>query len=233
MTRTTELPKTSHRSQLPKDWSVKDLLRHLGDISAERVRAHPGPGRATVTDVIRIQDREDRLFELIDGVLVEKIMGAQESYLAMRLGRDLGNHVEDRGLGFVLGEAGTLKILPHMVRIPDVCFISWKKLSRKEVPTEPVPDLVPDLAVEVISEGNTRGEMARKLRDYFLAGVRLVWFIQPRDRTATVYTAPDRATKLTNSQALNGGNVLPGFTLPLKQLFAELAPTRKSRRKKS
>jgi Uma2 family endonuclease len=223
MTKTTRLPTT---------WSMKDVLRHLGGISAERVRVDPPPGRATVADVIRIQDRENRNFELIDGILVEKTVGAKESYLALRLGRFLGIFAEERGLGFVLGADGTLKILPGMVRIPDVCFISWTKLPRRQVPDEPVPDLVPDLAAEVLSKGNTRGEMARKLRDYFLAGVRLVWFIKPRDRTATVYTAPDRPTKLTESQSLDGGDVLPGFSLPLRQLFAEIGPSPAARRKK-
>lgn len=224
MTKTTGLPKT---------WNLKDLLKHLGSIPPERVRLDPPPGRATVADVIRIQDRENRNFELIDGVLVEKTVGAKESYLAAQVIMVLGAHVRKHGLGFVLGADGTLKILPNMVRIPDVCFVPWEKLAKREIPEEPVPDLVPDLAVEVLSVGNTRGELARKLRDYFLAGVRLVWFIQPRDRIATVYTAPDRATKLTASQALDGGDVLPGFTLPLKQLFAELASPSSSRRKRS
>src|SRR5262249_38375957 len=158
-----------------------------------------------------IQDRENRNFELIDGILVEKTVGAKESFLAIELGGYIRAFARDHGLGFVLGEAGALRILPKLVRIPDACFVSCGKLPRRQIPDEPVPELAPDLAVEVISKGNTRGEMARKLRDYFLAGERLVWFIRPRDRTATVYTAPDHPTKLTETQSLDGGDVLPGF----------------------
>ena len=73
--------------------------------------------------------------------------------------------------------------------------------------------------------------MERKLREYFLAGVRLVWMIDPSKRTAEVYTAPDApAAHLDETQALDGGDVLPGFTLPLAGLFgASPAEPRKKR----
>jgi Uma2 family endonuclease len=118
-----------------------------------------------------------------------------------------------------------------------VSFFCWDKLPGRVLPTEPIPDLFPDLAVEVLSENNTPEEMGRKLREYFLAGVRLVWMIDSRKRTAEVYTAPDApAVILDESQALDGGNVLPGFTLPLAELFARLPAvprkTRTARKKK-
>ena len=87
-----------------------------------------------------------------------------------------------------------------------------------------IPDLAPDLAVEVLSEGNTKQEMERKLKDYFFAGVRLVWYIDVKKRTVEVYTSPDQGVTLTEGQNLDGGDVLPGFRLPLRQLFARLAP---------
>jgi Uma2 family endonuclease len=85
-----------------------------------------------------------------------------------------------------------------------------------------VPQLAPDLAVEVLSPSNTRAEMARKRGEYFRAGVRLVWEIDPRKRGVRVYTAADQFTDLSAGDALDGGTVLPGFTLPLADLFAEL-----------
>jgi Uma2 family endonuclease len=66
--------------------------------------------------------------------------------------------------------------------------------------------------------------MERKLRDYFAAGARLVWLVDPAARTVAVYTAPDQSTSLREDQTLDGGPVLPGFTLPLRDLFAELDP---------
>ncbi len=130
-----------------------------------------------------------------------------------------------------------MRLLKGLVRIPDVSFFCWDKLPGRVLPSKPIPDLFPDLAVEVLSESNTPEEMERKLREYFLAGVRLVWMIDPRERTAEVYTAPDApAFRLDESGVLDGGNVLPGFRLPLAELFARLpaAPgkTRSSRKKK-
>jgi Uma2 family endonuclease len=80
---------------------------------------------------------------------------------------------------------------------------------------------VPDLAVEVLSEGNTPREMEQKLQEYFTAGVRLVWYVDPVRQEVHVYTAPDQRKVLTADHTLHGGEVLPGFTLPLRQLFAE------------
>jgi len=86
----------------------------------------------------------------------------------------------------------------------------------------PIPAMAPNLAVEILSEGNTPGEMERKLRDYFAAGVRLVWYIDPRSHTARTYTTPDKCEVLTEQGILSGGDVLPGFELSLAELFAEI-----------
>ena len=114
--------------------------------------------------------------------------------------------------------------MPGQVRIPDVAFVSWERLPGKVVPDVAIPDLAPDLAIEVLSEGNTEKEMERKLKDYFFAGVRLVWYIDIKKRTAEVYTSPDQSETVTEEQSLDGGEVLPGFRLPLRKLFARLAP---------
>jgi Uma2 family endonuclease len=82
--------------------------------------------------------------------------------------------------------------------------------------------VVPDLAVEVLSKSNSPREMARKRDEYFRAGVRLVWEIDPRTRTVRVYTAVDLFEVLTVADTLTGGDVLLGFTLPLADLFADL-----------
>jgi Uma2 family endonuclease len=78
------------------------------------------------------------------------------------------------------------------------------------------------LAVEVLSVNNTLKEMERKRKEYFQAGCRLVWEIDPAQRTATVYTSPEDSQVLSESDTLDGGDVLPGFKLPLAQAFTEL-----------
>jgi len=201
--------------------TIADLLARLGDIPPERVRADPAPGRATERDVIRLRERnpERRLFELVEGTLVEKAMGAQESYLAWWLGLFVGIYLRTNDIGFCMGADGMTRLNPGLVRIPDLSFISWARVSAREVPAEPILGLAPDLAVEVISAGNTRREMERKLREYFEAGVRLVWFVYPVTRTILVHTGPGQSATLREGQALDGGDVLPGFALPVAELF--------------
>ena len=94
--------------------------------------------------------------------------------------------------------------------------------ARRTFPTEPIAGFAPNLAVEVLSRSNTKAEMARKRREYFEAGVRLVWEVDPRARTVAVYETPEQATVLDASATLDGGEMLPGFALPLIELFAEL-----------
>jgi len=203
-------------------WTVADMLEQLGNVPANRVLLVPAPGTATEQDLLYVLDHQDRICELIDGVLVEKTMGYIESLLAIYIARKIGDFVESRKLGIVLGEAGTLRILPKQIRIPDVSFISWEKFPGGKLPQVQIPAIAPDLAVEVISPGNTESELLRKLQDYFSAGVRLVWYIEPASRTAKVYSGPDQYTVLDETQSLSGGEVLPGFELALHDLFAEV-----------
>jgi Uma2 family endonuclease len=202
--------------------TLADLLVQLGGIAPARVRFRPLPGTATEKDVLDMQGREGRLCELVDGVLVEKGMGFLESYLAGALIEILRGFVKPRHLGLVTAPDGMVRLAPGLVRIPDVAFVSWARLPGRRVPREPIPDLSPDLAVEVLSESNTADEMARKRREYFAAGVRLVWQVAPLTRTVEVYTAPEQVTVLHEEDTLEGGAVLPGFALPLREFFAEL-----------
>ena len=155
----------------------------------------------------------------------EKAVGYRESLLAVFLATLLDRFVRDGNLGLITGEQGTIRLFPGLVRIPDVAFTSWNRLPNRRVPEAPIPHLAPDLAVEILSGGNTASEMARKRLEYFAAGVRLVWEVDPDSRTVVVFNAPESMTMLTATDVLDGGDVLPGFTLPLAQLFAELDRT--------
>jgi Uma2 family endonuclease len=204
------------------DWTVADLLARFGPIAHRRVRQEPAPGAATAKDVVEIHDRENRLYELIDGVLVEKAMGVQESFLAILIARLLGDFVNRQDLGFVLGADGMTQLAPGLVRIPDVSFVSWRQVPSHRIPRVPMLGFAPDLAVEVLSPSNTPQELDRKLHDYFTAGVRLVWYVDPANRTVQVFTAVDQAMLLQEDQNLVGDPLLPGFVLPLRDLFAQL-----------
>jgi Uma2 family endonuclease len=209
--------------------TLAELHDQLGGIPLERIRMVPPPGLATEAELLRVLDHEDRICELIDGTLVEKTMGYYESLLAMTLGYFLQDFAAKHDLGIVLGEGGTLRILSDQIRVPDVAFLSWRQFPGRVLPPEPVPAIAPDLAVEILSAGNTREELNRKLRDYFNAGVKLVWFIDPASESAVVYESPRKSRKLSSADTLKGGKVLPGFELPLKELFKKAG--RRSRRK--
>ena len=201
--------------------TVADLLKHLGGVSPSRVRFQPWPGTATVRDVIAVHDIENRLCELVDGVLVEKVMGFDESIYAVLLSASLVEYLKTHDLGKVIGADGLMRIFPGLVRIPDTAFISWQRYPTGKRRREEIPLVVPDLVVEVLSKGNTAKEMARKLDEYFRAGVRLVWYVDPKRRTVRVYTGRDRSVVLREDQALDGGEVLPGFSLSIREWFAE------------
>ncbi len=208
----------------PLIWTAVDLAERFGPIALDRIVSPPAPGLATEEDAIEWNERHRRRCELVDGILVEKVMGAYESMLAGEIVRLLGNFVKPRKLGTVLGESGMLRLAPGLIRIPDVAFLSMEKFPGGRFPRQAALPLAPDIAVEVLSPGNTAKEMAEKLHDYFNAGARLVWFVDPKKRQVEVFVSPQSPRVLSQDQVLDGGPVLPGFELSLQELFAELPP---------
>jgi Uma2 family endonuclease len=199
--------------------TLAELIARLGSISLERIPTSPAPGSATEADVLRRPGGEKRLYELVDGVLVEKPMGYFESLAAAVLIQLLRNFLDTVDLGLVLAPDATLRLAPGLVRLPDVSFVSWKHFPDRQLPDEQIPDLVPDLAVEILSPSNTSAEMDRKVREYFQAGTSLVWLVDPRARTVRVYTGVARSVLLAETDTLDGGDVLPGFQLSVREWF--------------
>jgi Uma2 family endonuclease len=223
------------RTEIPELETVADLLDDLGGVAPARVRCNPPPGTATEKDLLAIHERTGRMYELVDGVLVEKAMGYLESSLASDLITLINLFLREHDLGFVAGEAGAMRLMPGLVRIPDVSFVSWDQLPSRDRPRHKIARIPPALAVEVLSAGNTPKEMRRKMREYFLAGTRAVWFVDLKRRTVCVYTAPDESTVLGEGQAVTGGTVLPGLTLPVRDIFARIppAPRRESKKRRA
>ena len=202
--------------------TLADMLRRLGNVPLDRIRFHPAPGLATERDLLEVEQVENIACELIDGVLVEKGMGYRESILATALAAMLRAFVKPRNLGIVSGPDGMLRLFPGLVRIPDVAFASWDRIPGRKIPLEPIPDLSPELVVEVLSQSNTEAEMQRKLREYFDSGVRLVWLIDPRQRLVRVFSDGMLTATLAAGDALTADDILSGFRLPLEELFSEL-----------
>ena len=183
-------PTVQPSASLPRSTeTIADLLHRLGDVPANRVRLCPFPGTATEQDVLDIDAHEDRLFELVDGLLVEKTMGFWESYLASLIVTELNIWVRSRNLGIVTVADGMMRLLPKQVRMPDAAFITLDRFPGGKPTPGPVPEISPNLAVEVISESNSQREIERKRKEYFKSGTLLVWEVDPRQRIVAVYTA--------------------------------------------
>jgi len=200
--------------------TLEDVVKRLGGIELRRIRSKPPPGTATERDMIAANDSKKGLCELVDGVLVEKAMGYYESRLAAVLCHMLENFLDKNDLGIVLVGDGPIRLRVGLTRLPDVSFISWEHFPGRVLPSGAVLDKGPDLAVEMLSPGNTKAEMQRKVKDYFAAGARLVWLADPKKRQVVVYTSPEKSDNFNETQALNGGDVLPGFSLSINDWFA-------------
>jgi len=210
---------------------MADVQQRLDGIPAERIRTYPAPGTATEEDVLKVMARTDRICELVDGILVEKVMSSFESLLAGTLIYLINAYLEDRNLGVVLTGDGFLRLFPGLVRAPDVSFLRWERFPEDELPKDEIWPVAPDLAVEILSKGNTEREMQRKVREYFKAGASRVWLVDPQSRTARIFTSPRRLALVDENRPLDAGDLLPGFQLSLKDWFAR-AQRRTPRRKR-
>lgn len=209
--------------------TVADLVERLGGIPGDRILLKPPPGTATEDDLLRLLEGPNTcICELIDGVLVEKAVATREGIIASFVARKVGNFAEEEQLGLVADSKSPFRLRLGLVRIPDVSFISWDRIPGDEFPDDPISGLIPDLAVEVLSQSNTPAEIELKLDHYFQAGVRLAWIIDPKKQKARIYTSRRRIQEIGINGDLPGGKVLPGFRLALKDVVES---TRRRKRK--
>ncbi len=173
----------------------------------------------TADELLRLPDDGQR-HELVAGELrTMPPSGEEHGAVAMTLGADLGHYVRVHGLGRVLG-AGTgflLTIDPDTVRAPDVAFI-----SRGRATTHPVPDYwpgAPDLVVEVVAASDLYTDVEEKVAMWLEHGTQMVIVVNPCGRTVMVHRSPTQARWLTIKDALDGEDVVPGWTMPVRDLF--------------
>jgi Uma2 family endonuclease len=167
-------------------------------------------------------------YEVFYGEIEEKPpMGVFESWIASRLFGLLQRWPGLDGYGCLVSE--TLFLLNSSSGLkyrPDLAFVSFDRWARnRPVPREEVWDVVPDLAIEVISASNLATKVILKIRDYFSNGVRCVWVLYPAEELVYVYDSPTIVRGLTRSGILDTSAILPGFQLPLDQLFEAAGTT--------
>jgi Uma2 family endonuclease len=169
-------------------------------------------------DTASIDDVER--YEVIDGMRVEREpMGAFETVLASWLCYLLNDFAVGQKLGLAVSEVlFVLNASSCLQRRPDVAFVSYARWPTPVVARESAWDVVPDLAVEVVTPSNLAEEIDSKITDYFQAGVRLVWVLYPDSGRVYVYQSPTQVSIVERTGTLDGGEVLPGFQLPIGQL---------------
>ena len=160
-------------------------------------------------------------YEVIDGVRVEREpMGAFETVLASWLCHLLNSFAAGKKLCLAVSEVlFVLNAQRNLRRRPDVAFVSYARWPTPVMARESAWNVVPDLAVEVVSPSNLAEEIDRKMTDYFHAGVRLVWVFYPDSGRVYVYQSPTQVSIVERTGTLDGGEVLPGLQLPMAQLY--------------
>jgi Uma2 family endonuclease len=172
-------------------------------------------------DVSTDRHEYDGLFEVIDGRIVEKTMGAYECWLASVIFGALDPYNSANPVGRVVQEM-IFDLRPHIdrERRPDVAFVSFERWARNQgIPRVRSWAVVPELAVEIVSLTNSADAVAEKLEEYYKAGVILVWVVYPGQSKVYAYTSTTAVRVLAPGDELDGGDVLPGFRLPLQELF--------------
>ncbi|MFV1965770.1 MAG: Uma2 family endonuclease, partial [Pirellulaceae bacterium] len=158
--------------------------------------------------------------ELVRGELVMMSPGrARHAAVGMKIGRSLLNFVAANGLGEVFDSSAGYVVSrnPDTVREPDVSFLCEERLKQQDL--DAFLEGAPDLAVEVLSPGNTAAEMRGKMADYFGAGCRVVWIVDPLRRSVTIHRLDANPVLLTEDDTLTEQELLPGFSLRMREMF--------------
>lgn len=185
----------------------------------------------------QVCDRLDRaiVYEIVNGELIDmENRSAKHGYIAIILSAALFNCVSTRKLGAMFDSSTAFKMKSGNKRSPDISFMAKERLQGLDDLPDAFLEGAPDLGVDMLSPGNTVAEIHDKLVEYFENGARLVWVIHPKERYVLVYRSsqePDRLLKSTYS--LDGEEIVPGFTLPIAELFQKLAFSGKCDRKMS
>ena len=157
-------------------------------------------------------------YELVDGELVEKVMGALSGWVGGEVFGRIRDYAQHHG-GWAFTDGVSYRCYdddPDRVRKPDASFI---RADRMAMPPEGFITVVPDLVVEVVSPSDVYYEVEAKVDEYLHAGVRLVWVINPPNMTVRVFQQGADVRQLGPADELTGGDVLPGFTCRVRSLF--------------
>lgn len=199
--------------------TLLQLVERFGNIPATRICLNPPPGQATEEDLVYFQDHEDRLFELVDGTLIEKAMGNFESIVSGQIFGAIFIYLKKNPIGLVIPADAQLKLRRGTIRLPDVTYLALDRVRQSGFGRrQKVAAVAPNLAVEVISDGNSTKEMDDKLQEYFRAGTEEVWYVYPETRELHQFMSP-AVPQIHQGEALITTQLLPGFEMKLAEIF--------------
>jgi Uma2 family endonuclease len=176
----------------------------------------------TPDELLRMPDAVG--YELVGGQLVERNVSHDSSWIGGELYRLLANYCSETRVGWVFPSDASYQCFPddpNMVRKPDISFVRQEEIEKSGLPSGHAR-FPPDLAVEVFSPNDRHEELSEKIRQYFAAGVRLVWVVDPVLREVFVHRPAGGGTILSRSDELNGEDVVPGFRCQVSDLFRNL-----------
>ena len=181
----------------------------------------------TAEELFELPDDGGRC-ELVNGEIIRlEPGGAEHGVVTARIGHLIQEFVTANALGLCCG-VGTGFILqrdPDVVRAPDAAFVASGRIPETGVPVSYWP-FAPDLLVEVVSPSDRLADVHVKIAEYFAAGTRLVWLVEPETRMVHLYRSARQVDVLGMDDALDGGDVLPGFRSPVRNLFPPDRPSR-------
>jgi Uma2 family endonuclease len=175
----------------------------------------------TTADELFMMPDDGFRYELVRGeVRRMPPAGSEHGAVAVNIAVVIAQFMKANGLGVGFGAETGFKIAsePDTVRAPDLAFVRRERIPDEGIPRGFWPG-APDLAVEVVSPGDTYTEVEEKVHDWLNAGTHMVLVLNPRTRTVAVYTSHTDVVRLTESDTLDGGEVLPGFTCRVAELF--------------
>jgi Uma2 family endonuclease len=173
-------------------------------------------GKATVEDLLRTP-KDGMKYELVDGEILVSPAGMRHSHIAARILHRLADYLDRNPVGEVFSENVGIQFPSGNVRSPDVTFVSTAKLPGG-VP-ESFGEVIPDLAVEVLSPNDSMTQIGRKIGEYFENGVPLVWLVDPKRQTVTVYRSLTDTERLDIHATITAEPVLPGFSATVRSFF--------------
>lgn len=188
---------------------------------AGKVARHEFSKEVTPEELLAMPDGGH--YELVDGKLRERKLGALSNVIAMRMGRRLADHCEDNDLGWLFAADQGYQCFPwqpDQVRRADVSFIRLERYPLERLSADGFTTIPPDLAVEVVSPDDLASALDEKVAEYLRAGVKLVWVIRPAVRAVQVFRADRSESWLWGVDAeLSGEDVIPGFRCKVADLF--------------